>query len=142
MPSPQNEIGLDTPSNIRNCFPSHLRLGNDEIVLMLFKTKLKWCFCSAAFQPPMPAESIAPVVLQILIFKPLPFCIRNFLCTYLSTPIYNIQQGQTYVIHLSNPNHLNTWVTMLWSLLNTSLMSSWRSEYSNHSAYTRSCPLL
>ena len=54
----------------------------------------------------------------------------------------NIQQGQAYLIHLCKPKHLNTWDTILWSLLNACLMSYWRSEYSYYSAYSRSCPLL
>ena len=70
-----------------------------------FKTKLKWCFCSAAFQPPMPAESISPVVLQIFTLKQLPFCIRNF-HVHIHLPqyaIYNKGKHMSFISVIPTP---------------------------------------
>ena len=66
------------PSSLKELLSvPHLELQSNQSVLIL-KAILKWCFHSEASLPPMPTESIAPVVLQILILKRLPFCIRNF----------------------------------------------------------------
>lgn len=88
-----------SPSNIRNCFPFPPKAGewwNCPHALRLNSNDVS---ALQPFSPPMPAESIAPVVLQILIFKPLPFCIRNFyvpICLPLYT-IYNKDKHMSFI---------------------------------------------
>lgn len=66
------------PSSLKELLSlPHLELWSNQSVLIL-KARLRWCSHPEASLLPMSAESIAPVVLQILTLKHLPFCIRNF----------------------------------------------------------------
>lgn len=98
-----------------NCFPfSHLATEWWKSLLLLSNQIV---LPPEASLPPMPAESIAPVVLQMLILKQLPFCIRNFQVA-IHLPQYTIYNKDKHMSFTPcSPNHLSTWDS-IWSLLN------------------------